>query len=81
MNGSLKESIKLNSGCSLDRRSGYINVDGGAEHAQDKVIVFPEDRLVEYYGPESVDKVLIQDFLEHHSDGGQSRFSTMRVQY
>ena len=66
MDGNLKESRKLNIGCGLDRRNGYINIDGGADLSPDKVMKFPKDRLIEHFAPESVDEVLMQDFLEHH---------------
>lgn len=66
MNSTPKGNIKLNIGCGLDKRDDYINIDGGSSLAPDKVMVFPKDRLVEHFSPESVDEILMQDFLEHH---------------
>lgn len=61
-----KGIIKLNIGCGLDKRPDYINIDGGSDLTPDKVMVFPSDRLMLHFNPETVEEVLMQDFLEHH---------------
>ena len=59
--------VKLNIGCGLDYRKGFINIDGSAALPRiDQVIDFTTTKLTSTYLQESVDYILCNDFLEHH---------------
>jgi SAM-dependent methyltransferase len=60
------EGINLNIGCGLDKKDGYINIDGAQETNPDVVMVFPDESLLDRFPQNSVSEVLMQDFLEHH---------------
>ena len=59
--------IKLNIGCGLDYRNGYINIDGSEELEHvDKIINFDVDSIKNHFGDNTVDFILANDFVEHH---------------
>lgn len=58
-----EQSLKLNLGCGKDIREGYVNVD---IHNNDPSIVYEDlSHLPWKWGDESVDEILMLDFLEH----------------
>lgn len=58
---------KLNIGCGLDYREGFINIDGSDVLPRvDKVIDLSQEALDAYYEANSIDHILCSDFLEHH---------------
>ena len=59
--------MKLNLGCGLDYREGWVNVDGSSVLSKvDQIIEVPQESLLVSFYPESVSYVLMKDFLEHH---------------
>lgn len=58
--------MKLNIGCGMDYREGFINIDGsGVLPRVDKVIDLSQDSLDRHFDPNSIDHILCNDFLEH----------------
>ena len=58
--------MKLNVGCGLDYKEGYVNIDGSSVlPSVDKVIDFNTEALGDHFAPGSVQHILCQDFLEH----------------
>lgn len=60
------DKIRLNIGCGYDKVDGYINIDGNPLHNPDILMCFPKDSILTYFSNESVDEILMQDFLEHN---------------
>lgn len=58
--------LKLNLGCGLDKREGYVNIDVREDVEPDMVIDL-EKELLQRFEDESVDEILAKDFLEHLS--------------
>jgi SAM-dependent methyltransferase len=58
--------IKLNLGCGLDKRNGYINIDVREEVKPDLVIDL-EKEFLKRFDNESVDEIIARDFIEHLS--------------
>jgi len=58
--------LKLNLGCGLDKREGYVNIDIREDVEPDMVIDL-EKELLQRFEDESVDEILAKDFLEHLS--------------
>ena len=58
--------LKLNLGCGLDKREGYVNIDVREDVEPDMVIDL-EKELLRRFEDESVDEILAKDFLEHLS--------------
>jgi len=58
--------LKLNLGCGTDKREGYINVDVREEVQPDLVIDLEREGLKRWVD-NSVDEILMKDFLEHLS--------------
>jgi predicted SAM-dependent methyltransferase len=59
-------NMKLNLGCGNDIRSGYINIDVRKTRA-DVLQVDLEKEFLRFIPDESVDELLLKDFLEHLS--------------
>lgn len=57
--------MKLNVGCGTDYREGFINIDGNILNKPDLCLNLPGQRLIDYFAKDSIQYVLIQDFLEH----------------
>ena len=58
---------KLNIGCGLDYREGFINIDGSdALPRVDKIINFSSESLLNYFKEGTIDFILANDFIEHH---------------
>lgn len=58
--------IKLNIGCGLDYRDGFINIDGSSVLGKvDKVIELGEECLLWYFDSNSVKHILANDIIEH----------------
>lgn len=63
----MSEPVKINVGCGLDYRPGFVNVDGNPDLPRvDKVIDFDRELLSSHFAPGSADLVLANDFIEHH---------------
>jgi len=58
--------IKLNLGCGLDKREGYVNVDVRKDVNPD-VTVDLEKELLSRWGDGTIEEILAKDFLEHLS--------------
>ena len=58
--------MKLNLGCGLDVREGYVNIDVRRTHPKVQVIDL-EEELLHRFADESVEEILARDFLEHLS--------------
>lgn len=59
-------SRKLNIGCGLDYREGYINIDGSDELKNvDLVYDFSNKSLLNYFEANSVSHILANDIVEH----------------
>jgi ubiquinone/menaquinone biosynthesis C-methylase UbiE len=58
--------IKLNLGCGLDKRDGYINIDIREEVKPDLVIDL-EKELLKRFNDESIEEIIAKDFIEHLS--------------
>jgi ubiquinone/menaquinone biosynthesis C-methylase UbiE len=59
-------SVKLNLGCGLDVRDGYINVDVRKTHP--KVLVLDlEKELLRPFPDNSAEEIIAKDFIEHLS--------------
>jgi SAM-dependent methyltransferase len=58
--------IKLNLGCGLYKRNGYINIDVREEVKPDLVIDL-EKEFLKRFDNESVDEIIARDFIEHLS--------------
>ena len=57
---------KLNVGCGVDYRDGFINIDGSDRLPRvDLVLDFSRDELTSHFKPESVDFILSNDIIEH----------------
>lgn len=58
--------IKLNIGCGLDYKDGFINIDGSSVLAKvDKVIDLEKETLLKYFDSNSVSHILANDIIEH----------------
>lgn len=58
---------KLNIGCGLDYREGFINIDGNPDLPRvDYVLEIKPGVLLDYFKQESFNYILIKDFLEHN---------------
>lgn len=59
--------LRLNVGCGIDYRDGFINIDGSTTLSKiDKIISLPKETLESYFGRNCVDYILSIDFIEHH---------------
>ena len=58
--------LKLNLGCGLDKRSGYVNIDVREDVKPDLAINL-EEELLKRFQDESVEEILAKDFIEHLS--------------
>jgi hypothetical protein len=59
--------IKLNIGCGLDYREGFINIDGRDDLPRvDKVINLSRQSLLDFYKESTIDDILANDIIEHH---------------
>jgi len=58
--------MKLNLGCGFDKRKGYINIDCREDCEPDLLINLEKEGL-ERFRDNSVEEVIIKDFLEHIS--------------
>ena len=58
--------VKLNLGCGLDKRSGYVNIDV-REDVKPDLAVNLEDELLKRFQDESVEEIFAKDFIEHLS--------------
>jgi len=58
--------VKLNLGCGLDKRSGYVNIDVREDVKPDLAINL-EDELLKRFQDESVEEIFAKDFIEHLS--------------
>ena len=59
--------MKLNIGCGLDYRDGFINIDGREDLPRiDKIINISKNSLLDYFAAGSIDYLLANDFIEHH---------------
>jgi len=58
--------VKLNLGCGLDKRNGYINIDVREDVKPDMVIDL-EKEFLRMFGDESVEEIFAKDFIEHLS--------------
>lgn len=58
---------KLNIGCGVDYREGFINIDGSSTLKNVDIILFiPKEKLINKFEMNSIDFILCNDFLEHH---------------
>jgi len=65
--GSKPLSDKLNIGCGLDYREGFVNVDGDSNLPKvDYVLEIKPGVLLKKFGRRSFNYILSKDFLEHH---------------
>ena len=59
--------MKLNIGCGLDYREGYVNVDGSdALPRVDVVLDVSDPQWRDQFGASSADSILAYDIIEHH---------------
>jgi len=58
--------MKLNLGCGLDRRQTYVNIDSRKSVKPD-LLVDLEKTYLRMFREESIDEILMRDFLEHLS--------------
>jgi hypothetical protein len=58
--------VKLNLGCGLDKRSGYVNIDV-REDVKPDLVVNLERELLKRFDDESVEEIIAKDFVEHLS--------------
>jgi hypothetical protein len=59
--------IKLNVGCGLDYREGFINIDGRDDLPRvDQFINLSKKSLLDFFEEGMIDYVLANDFIEHH---------------
>jgi len=59
--------MKLNIGCGLDYREGYINVDGNPLLPRvDRIIHLSAGSLLEHFELETFDEIHANDIIEHH---------------
>lgn len=59
--------MKLNVGCGIDYREGFINIDGSDTLSKvDKVIDISTESLLSYFNEGEVEYILANDIIEHH---------------
>jgi len=58
--------MKLNLGCGLDKREGYVNIDS-RESVKPDLVLDLEKNLLKMFRDNSIDEMLMKDFLEHLS--------------
>lgn len=58
--------MKLNVGCGMDYREGFVNIDGSSSLPRvDKIIDLSRDSLVSMFGAHCCEFILANDILEH----------------
>lgn len=58
--------MKLNVGCGLDYREGFLNIDGNAGLKKvDVIMAIGKDSFVRRFGSDSVSVIVAQDVVEH----------------
>ena len=63
----VNKADKLNIGCGLDYREGFVNIDGNPDLPRvDFVLEIKPGVLLDNFKQESVSYILVKDFLEHH---------------
>ena len=56
--------LKLNVGCGLDYREGFVNIDGSDVLPKvDKIINLCDDSLLNHFEKESVNLIVAKDFI------------------
>jgi len=59
--------LKLNIGCGTDTREDFINIDGSSELSNlDYVIDLSKESITNFFESNSIDFILMNDFIEHH---------------
>jgi len=58
--------MRLNLGCGLDKRQGYVNIDSRKKVKPD-LLTDLEKVYLRVFTEESIDEILMKDFLEHLS--------------
>jgi ubiquinone/menaquinone biosynthesis C-methylase UbiE len=58
--------VKLNIGCGLDKRIGYVNVDI-REDVKPDIVIDIERELLKKFNDQSVEEIIAKDFIEHLS--------------
>lgn len=60
-------SVKLNVGCGVDYREGFINIDGSDTLPRiDKIVNISDESLLNHFDAGSIDYILANDIIEHH---------------